>query len=106
MDNRIDNNPEDTHYEDLIYPDGPACKLLTDEIERIVTDKYGEHELTGVWTHLTETNGSTTFHNHHGSDLSFVYYPNIEPKQVIYILKYLQTQTHTKSKLYLQQVCY
>ena len=97
LDNRIDNNSEDTHYEDLIYPDGPACKLLTDEIERIVTDKYGEHELTGVWTHLTETNGSTTFHNHHGSDLSFVYYPNIEPKQGnLHFKVFANTDTYEK----------
>lgn len=79
---RIDNDPNDTHYEDLVYPDAPSCKLLCNEIERVVQEYFGKDlQMTGIWTHLTAPNGSTNFHNHHGSDISFVYYPRVLDNQ-------------------------
>jgi len=81
-DNRIDNDPNDTHYEDLVYPSSAGCTHLQAELERTVQEYYGDDlELTGIWVHKTEPNGSTNFHNHHGSDISFVYYPRVLDNQ-------------------------
>ena len=57
-------------------------KHLQAELERTVQEYYGDDlELTGIWVHKTEPNGSTNFHNHHGSDISFVYYPRVLDNQ-------------------------
>lgn len=73
---RIDPNPEDTHYEDHKFPSSGTCMHFMGEVERAVTAFTKQNvNLTGIWTHKTEPNGSTAFHSHTSSKWSFVYYP-------------------------------
>ncbi len=73
---RIDANPEDTHYEDIKFPGSDTCMHFMGEVERSVMAYAKQNvELTGIWTHKTEPNGSTAFHSHTNSLYSFVYYP-------------------------------
>tara|TARA_B100001287_G_scaffold80194_1_gene66801 strand:+ start:500 stop:1681 length:1182 start_codon:yes stop_codon:yes gene_type:complete len=80
--NRIDSNPEDTHYEDIVFPNTDSCMHFMNEVEAAVKQYTNEDlELTGIWTHKTEPNGSTAFHSHTKSKWSFVYYPDHEEGQ-------------------------
>tara|TARA_X000001036_G_scaffold197543_1_gene186014 strand:- start:358 stop:1539 length:1182 start_codon:yes stop_codon:yes gene_type:complete len=79
---RIDANPEDTHYEDIKFPGSDTCMHFMGEVEKAVTAYANKDvELTGIWTHKTEPNGSTAFHSHTKSLYSFVYYPQHEEGQ-------------------------
>ena len=76
---RIDPNPEDTHYEDFKFPNNPCCINFMKQVEQAVQEYTGDKdiELSGIWTHKTEPHGSTAFHSHTSSKYSFVYYPEV-----------------------------
>ena len=80
---RIDPNPEDTHYEDIKFPNNPCCLHFMNEVEKAVQTYANDTELeiTGIWTHKTEPYGSTAFHSHTSSKWSFVYYPEVQQGQ-------------------------
>ena len=94
--NRISNNPHETHSEDIIIPFDHEIKKIIKQMSDAYKKHFGKElkkntkDNSHFWSQVHYKGESTQYHNHLavGSDLAAVYYVEVPKNSGTLILKY------------------
>jgi len=94
--NRISNNPHETHSEDIIIPFDHEIKKIIKQMSDVYKKHFGKElkkntkDNSHFWSQVHYKGESTQYHNHLavGSDLAAVYYVEVPKNSGTLILKY------------------
>ena len=77
-DDRLSTDPTASHFEDTEMPMSSSLETVLDTIKAEIDEISGQELVRqNYWAHIQWYNQSCTLHNHPGSMVSAVYYPQI-----------------------------